>query len=169
MTRVKNAPCQSQLAQRRQRFAISGKPIAESKMRSNGTSSANSSTLPPGVQCLYPALVVSDPGRPVFIAKASSWVWVVIWAFEPKRPGKPNEVYDDRAISSHSEPTPRATATRASTRRKLVAAPLAWSCFDRVWSPGIHLAGPDARGAHFFVGRLCDRRRWHRPMGSDIW
>src|SRR5262245_59035155 len=51
----------------------------------------------------------------------------------------------------------------SANRRKLVAAPLAWSCFDRVWSPGIHLAGPDARGAHFSVGRLCD------PMGGDIW
>src|SRR5262245_36142003 len=48
--------------------------------------------------------------------------------------GKPKEDYGDRTISfQHERRPPGAAASRASTRRQLVAAPLAGSCFDRIW------------------------------------
>src|SRR5262249_32587614 len=88
-------------------------------------------------------------------------------ALNRRRRGKLNEAYDDCAISSQSAP-PGAAASRAGTRRKLVAAPLAGNCFDCIWNPGLHLAGPDAAGTHSNVGRLRDRRRRHRAMGGDF-
>jgi hypothetical protein len=47
-----------------------------------------------------------------------------------QRSASPNEDYDDRTISFPSGPAHHAAASRASTRRKLVAAPLAGSCCE---------------------------------------